>query len=390
MPRTGGVYTLPNGYQAVTGEIIQPSQHNPPLEDLAQAMTDSLPRNGAAAMTGNLPMGNNRITGLAPATAPNHAARWDQVMPATGGTVTGIITVQRSGSHMFRMINSNYSASDFANISVTDGGALGINSAIPGTGSYLFTDSTGSLDFPGSVVTRGTGDSRYAPLTRTVSTGSGLTGGGNLSADRTLAVDGTVVRTSRQVNTGQGLSGGGNLGSNLNLSIALGSLPFTSSTSFSTPQVPIVDGNNSNTQGRQGPDAFKTNFNIASATTAITAGAGLTGGGNLSANRTINIGTPSSISTSSTNSASGTTHSHALPQGNFRDMMSSYIAHGQLGAYAFAQYTGTGTVTAGSTTSGGNLVPSSTQQNGAGTLSGTWRCMGHGNNGASTLWLRTS
>src|SRR5690606_35861195 len=131
MPRTGGVYTLPNGYQAVTGEIIQPSQHNPPLEDIAQALTDSLPRNGAAAMTGNLPMGNNRITGLAPATSPNHAARWDQVMPATGGTVTGIITVQRSGSHMFRMINSDYDPDEYGTIQITASGQAGISAAIP-------------------------------------------------------------------------------------------------------------------------------------------------------------------------------------------------------------------------------------------------------------------
>jgi len=390
MPRTGGVYTLPNGYQAVTGEIIQPSQHNPPLEDIAQALTDSLPRNGAAAMTGNLPMGNNRITGLAPATSPNHAARWDQVMPATGGTVTGIITVQRSGSNMLRFINSNYSASDFATFSVTDEGALGVASAVPGTGNYYFTDSTGSLDLPGSVVTRSTGDSRYVPLTRLINTGGGLQGGGDLSSNKTLSVDGTVVRTTRQVNTGQGLAGGGNLGSNLNLSLDLGNMPFTTVTNMSEPRVVVIDGTNTATQGRQGPNDFRLNFGLAGSATTITAGAGLTGGGNLSANRTTNIGTPSSISTSSTNSASGTTHSHALPQGNFRDMMSSYIAHGQLGAYAFAQYTGTGTVTAGSTTSGGNLVPSSTQQNGAGTLSGTWRCMGHGNNGSSTLWLRTS
>jgi microcystin-dependent protein len=39
---------------AVTGETIQASQHNPPLEDIAAALTASLPRNGAAPMTGPL------------------------------------------------------------------------------------------------------------------------------------------------------------------------------------------------------------------------------------------------------------------------------------------------------------------------------------------------
>lgn len=51
---SNGVYSLPVGYLAVTGETIQASQHNPPLEDLAQAMTQRLMRSGAAPMTGPL------------------------------------------------------------------------------------------------------------------------------------------------------------------------------------------------------------------------------------------------------------------------------------------------------------------------------------------------
>lgn len=47
-----GVYSLPTGYLAVTGEVIQASQHNPPLEDLASAMSQRLMRSGAAPMTG--------------------------------------------------------------------------------------------------------------------------------------------------------------------------------------------------------------------------------------------------------------------------------------------------------------------------------------------------
>jgi microcystin-dependent protein len=49
-----GVYSLPNGYLAVTGETIQASQHNPPLEDLASSMSARLMRSGAAPMTGPL------------------------------------------------------------------------------------------------------------------------------------------------------------------------------------------------------------------------------------------------------------------------------------------------------------------------------------------------
>lgn len=51
MPRNeSGVFTLVPGYEAILGETIQPSQHNPPLEDIASALTASLPRNGSAPM----------------------------------------------------------------------------------------------------------------------------------------------------------------------------------------------------------------------------------------------------------------------------------------------------------------------------------------------------
>jgi microcystin-dependent protein len=49
-----GVYSLPGSYLAVTGELIQASQHNPPLEDLAAAQTARLMRSGVAPMTGAL------------------------------------------------------------------------------------------------------------------------------------------------------------------------------------------------------------------------------------------------------------------------------------------------------------------------------------------------
>jgi microcystin-dependent protein len=54
MPSANGVYTLPVGYLAVTGQTIQASQHNPPLEDIALALTGRLSRDGTAAMLGSM------------------------------------------------------------------------------------------------------------------------------------------------------------------------------------------------------------------------------------------------------------------------------------------------------------------------------------------------
>lgn len=73
MPRdSNGIYTLPNGYLAVSGTTIQPSQHNPPLEDVATALTNSLPRDGAAPMTDALKLTDG--SAAAPALRFNSAA----------------------------------------------------------------------------------------------------------------------------------------------------------------------------------------------------------------------------------------------------------------------------------------------------------------------------
>ncbi|MFW5941902.1 MAG: tail fiber domain-containing protein, partial [Chloroflexota bacterium] len=48
----------------------------------------------------------------------------------------------------------------------------------------------------------------------TLSAGDGLSGGGDISASRSFAVDATVVRTSRTLTAGNGLTGGGDLSAN--------------------------------------------------------------------------------------------------------------------------------------------------------------------------------
>ena len=84
MPDTSGVYSLPPSYKATSGQTIRTEQHNPPLEDIAQALTDSLPRDGSAPMTGDLAMNNRKITGLRKATSSNDAVRFGQVFEAAG------------------------------------------------------------------------------------------------------------------------------------------------------------------------------------------------------------------------------------------------------------------------------------------------------------------
>lgn len=80
MPRdSNGVFSLPGGYLGTTGETILTSQHNPPLEDIRDALTGSLARNGGGGMLANLPMGGFRITGLAAGTGSGDAATVAQI-----------------------------------------------------------------------------------------------------------------------------------------------------------------------------------------------------------------------------------------------------------------------------------------------------------------------
>jgi len=69
MPRDGsGVYSLPPGYEAVTGELIEATQHNPPLEDIAAALTQSIARTGVTAVTADIPFGGFKLINVGDAT----------------------------------------------------------------------------------------------------------------------------------------------------------------------------------------------------------------------------------------------------------------------------------------------------------------------------------
>lgn len=56
-----GVYSLPDGSEAVTGEVIQAPTHNNPIQDLASAMSARLMRSGVAPMTGPLKIADGSV-----------------------------------------------------------------------------------------------------------------------------------------------------------------------------------------------------------------------------------------------------------------------------------------------------------------------------------------
>ena len=55
MPRNSqGLYTLPAGNPVVPNTLIESNWANPTMDDIAAALTGSLPRDGSAPMTGPL------------------------------------------------------------------------------------------------------------------------------------------------------------------------------------------------------------------------------------------------------------------------------------------------------------------------------------------------
>lgn len=103
MSRNGsGTYTLPAGNPVVTGTSISSTWANNTMTDLANALTDSVAADGQTTMTGNLKMGNNKITGLATPTLSTDGvtkAYADALVDGSGDgdfvnlTVTGTTTL---------------------------------------------------------------------------------------------------------------------------------------------------------------------------------------------------------------------------------------------------------------------------------------------------------
>lgn len=86
-----GVYTLPSGYLAVTGQDILPSQHNPPLEDIGSVLSEAFYRTGVAPMLANLNMNTFKMIGVGNGTAATDGVNKGQldgaILTPSNGTV---------------------------------------------------------------------------------------------------------------------------------------------------------------------------------------------------------------------------------------------------------------------------------------------------------------
>jgi hypothetical protein len=197
-------------------------------------------------------------------------------------------------------------------ISISVSNLTGLGSGVP---AFLATPIAG---IPATWLQSGAAAANlgFAPVpnTRTITAGTGLTGGGDLSIDQTIslaagaAVDNlgfTPPPNTRTITAGTGLTGGGALTSNLELALAAGAaaanlgfvpVPDTRTVTAGTG---LAGGGDltSNIELSLAVDAAATNLGFAPApeTRAITAGTGLTGGGDLTTDRTISLSAGAAI-----------------------------------------------------------------------------------------------
>jgi len=105
-----GTYFLPPSYKVVTGDDVLPTQHNPPLEDLGQAMSNRLHRDGRTAWTGDQNANGNKLTGLAEGTEDDDAATVGQSAVVIGDFKR---SARNLGENWLRLDGKLYDKADY-------------------------------------------------------------------------------------------------------------------------------------------------------------------------------------------------------------------------------------------------------------------------------------
>lgn len=139
----------------------------------------------------------------------------------------------------------------------------------------------------------------YVPLVTRIIAGNGLTGGGDLTANRSLVLG--TPSTISAVTT--------------NLVSAESHTHAIDKASTSVAGVVKLIDTVTSTSVTEAPTARVVkvlNDGKVDKTTIITAGAGLTGGGDLTVGRSVVLGVPSTLNETSTNNVSATSHTHAI------------------------------------------------------------------------------
>ena len=115
------------GQPVVAGTTITATAFNALTADLATGLSTCMTKDGQTVATGNIPMGNNRITGMGAGTAATDAANLTQVQTTAAKllTVSGTDTITASGTPTIAAYTSG--AMYYFTPAATNTGAVTIN-----------------------------------------------------------------------------------------------------------------------------------------------------------------------------------------------------------------------------------------------------------------------
>lgn len=155
MPRSAGTYTLPAGNPVVTGTSISSTVQNNTMTDMANELTNSIPRDGQAPPTANLPMGGFKLTGLAAGTTAGDSVRFEQLTTAVASMADGTVGAPglpftndgdtgfyRIGANNLGVAASGAKVVDIATTGMTIVGTFGASGNIDGAKTIRTTGST--------------------------------------------------------------------------------------------------------------------------------------------------------------------------------------------------------------------------------------------------------
>lgn len=144
MPRNGtGQYSAPASTwnPGVNGVTATTADYNAQLTDIAAALTQSVSSDGQTPMTGNLPMGNNKVTGLANGSAVTDAAAFGQI-----GRYAGNCRLTKSGANLLLIpFNGNQLTINGVIQVVPSAGVTLTPTGTPSTLYYIYAFMTGAV-----------------------------------------------------------------------------------------------------------------------------------------------------------------------------------------------------------------------------------------------------
>ena len=163
MSRNGsGTYNLPAGNPVVPATVISTTWANTTLNDIATALTGSVATDGQTTMSGNLVMGNNKVTGLANGSALTDAVTYGQFINPTFTTLTVTGTSTFNGT-------ANFLSNDDIKIPV---GSTAQRPASPVVGMIRFNSDTNQYEGNKIVTGQGITSITFISTTATLTTNS--------------------------------------------------------------------------------------------------------------------------------------------------------------------------------------------------------------------------